>query len=78
MQSKKKISLDKLLIIIGIVIFFISMIVFIINACTSRRVPLAWVLLAFIILGSGAFLIGIIILIIRNKEKIKKYLDEIS
>lgn len=78
MQSKKKISIDKLLIIIGLVIFFIAIFGFVINACMNRNITLAWLLLGFIFLGSGAFLIGIIMFIAKNKDKIKKYLNEIS
>jgi hypothetical protein len=50
---------------------------FIINACTSQNISLAWFLLAFIILGSGLVLYGLILFIIHNKEKIKNYLNEI-
>lgn len=78
MKLKKKISLDKLFIILGIISFIISMLGFIINACTSSNVTLAWILLGFIILGSGLFLVGVIMLIVQNKDKIKKYLEEIS
>ena len=78
MQSKKKINLDKIFIIIGILVFFIAMVGFTINACASQNITLAWFLLGFVFLGSGFFLVGVILLIIRNKEKIKKYLEEIS
>lgn len=77
LQLKKKINIQLLLIIIGLILFSGSMIGFIINACTIQNIPLAWVLFAFIILGSGLLLFGLILYIYQNKDKIKKYLDEI-
>mgnify|MGYP003292146230 CR=1 FL=1 len=37
-------------IIIGLVVFFIAMLGFVINACTIQNIPLAWILLSFIII----------------------------
>lgn len=74
---KKKINIAYLLIIGGIVLFALSMLAFIINACTISNVPLAWVLLGLIFLGSGMLLVGLILIIFKNKDRIKKYLDEI-
>ena len=74
---KKKIKIELLFIIIGIILFFLSMLSFVINACTTQNVSLAWFLLAFIILGSGLVLYGLILFLLHNKDKVKKYLDEI-
>ena len=74
---KKKINLYTLFIIIGLVVFFIAMLGFVINACTIQNIPLAWILFSFIILGSGFVLIGLIMYLIKNKDKITKYLDEL-
>ena len=74
---KKKINIELILTIVGLVVFFIAMLGFIINACTIQNVSLAWLLFAFIILGSGLLLVGLILYIYKNKDKIKKYLDEI-
>ena len=76
-KLKKKIKLELTFIIIGMILFFVSMLAFIINACTSQNLSLAWFLLAFIILGSGLVLYGLILFIIRNKDKIKNYLNDI-
>ena len=74
---KKKINLYTLFIIIGLVVFFIAMLGFVINACTIQNIPLAWILFSFIILGSGFVLVGLIMYLIKNKDKITKYLDEL-
>ena len=50
---------------------------FVINACTIQKIPLAWILFSFIILGSGLVLVGLIMYLIKNKEKIQNYLDEL-
>ena len=75
---KKKIKLEYILIIIGLILFFLAMLSFVINACTSQNVTLAWILFVFIMLGSAIFIWGIILFLIHNKDKIKKYLDEIT
>ena len=77
-KLKKKIKLELILIIVGIIIFFLSMLSFVINACTLQNISLAWFLFAFIILGSGLVLGGMILFIMHNKDKIKNYLDEIT
>ena len=77
LKLKKKINLNLLFIIIGLVVFFIAMLGFVINACTIQNIALAWVIFAFIILGSGLVLLGLILYLIQNKEKITKYLDEL-
>ena len=78
MSSKKKIRLEMLLIVLGLVTFFLSMVGFVIDAVTIKNVTLAWILTAFIILGSGMTLLGMILFIIKNKDKIKKYIEEIT
>lgn len=78
MKSAKKFSLYIILTIVGISIFIISMISFIVNACTIQNIPLAWVLFAFIILGSGTSIIGMILYIFQNKDKIKEYIDNLT
>ena len=74
---KKKISLHLLLIIIGLIVFFLGMLSFIINACTTQNVSIAWLFFAFIILGSGSILTGLIMFLLKNKDNIKKYLDNL-
>ena len=74
---KKKIKIDIILIIISLILFFISMLSFIINACTIQNITFAWVLLIIILTSCVLFIIGVIIFLIKNKEKIKKYLKEI-
>lgn len=78
MSSKKKIRLEMLLIVLGLVTFFISIVGFVIDAVTIKNVALAWILTSFIILGSGMTLLGMILFIIKNKDKIKKYIEEIT
>ena len=74
---KKKINFISLLIILGFVIFGLSMIAFVINACTIQKIAFAWIMLALIFLGSGMLLVGLILLLFKNKDKIKEYLDKI-
>lgn len=76
-KLKKKINLHLLFLIIGLIVFFLSMLGFVINACTIQNIPLAWILFSFIILGSGLVLVGLIMYLIKNKEKIQNYLDEL-
>ena len=75
---KKKIKIELVLTIIGIAIFFIAMFGFIIDALTIQNVILAWFLFAFIILGVVLAMWGLILFVVKNKDKIKKYLDEIT
>ena len=77
-KLKKKIKLEFILLISGMILFFISMLSFVINACTIQNVSLAWFLFALIILGSALVIWGMILFILHNKEKIRKYLDEIT
>ena len=74
---KKKIKTDIILIVIGLILFFISMFSFIINACTAQNITLAWILLIIILLSCILFVVGVILFLIKNKEKIRKYLKEI-
>ena len=66
---KKKINLHLIFVIVGIIIFSLSMLAFIINACTAQNIILAWLLFAFIILGSGLLLVGLILYVYKNKDK---------
>jgi hypothetical protein len=50
---------------------------FIINACTAQNITLAWILLIIILLSCILFVVGVILFLIKNKEKIRKYLKEI-
>ena len=74
---KKKIKIDFILIVISLILFFISIFGFIINACTIQNITLAWVLLIIILTSCVLFVVGVILFLIKNKEKIKKYLKEI-
>ena len=74
---KKKINLFYLLLIIGLIVFFLSMLLFVVNAMTGKNLTFAWLLFAFIILGSGLILVSLILFIIKNKERIKQYFDEL-
>ena len=74
---KKKTKKEIVLIIIGLILFFISMLSFIVNACTIQNIPLAWVLLTVIFISCILFIVGIVLFLINNKEKIKNYLKEI-
>ena len=76
-QLKKKIKFELVLTIVGLAIFFLSMLGFVIDALTIKNVTLAWILFAFIIVGSVIIMWGLILFLYKNKEKIKKYLDEI-
>lgn len=76
-KLKKKIKVEIIFIICGLILFFISMLSFIINACTIQNIILAWILFAIILVGCILFIAGIILFIIGNKDKIKKYLEEI-
>ena len=84
MSSTKKRRLYLSLTFIGIIIFFVSMISFMVLAyitngnVTQTHVRIAWVLFAFIALGSLMSLIGALLFILLNKEKIKDYLKKIS
>ena len=83
MSSTKKRRLYLSLTFIGIIIFFVSMISFMVLAystngnVTSKHVSIAWVLFAFIALGTLMSFIGAILYILINKEKIKDYLKKI-
>lgn len=76
-QLKKKIKIELILTIIGLAIFFIAMGGFIIDALTIKDVTIAWLLFAFIILGSGLTMWGLILYLYKNKDKIKQYLNDI-
>ena len=76
-KLKKKTKKEIVLIIIGLILFFISMLSFIVNACTIQNIPLAWVLLTVIFISCILFIVGIVLFLINNKEKIKNYLKEI-
>ena len=75
-KLKKKINLFYLLLIIGLIVFFLSMLLFIVNAVTSQDLTIAWLLCSFIILGSGLILVSLILYLIKNKERIKQYLKQ--
>lgn len=77
MALKKKINYIIILIIGGIILFTLSMLTFIINACTISNVPLAWVMLGLIFIGSGMLLVGLILMLFKNKDKIKDYIEKI-
>ena len=74
---KKNCKSYYIILLISVFIFFGSMFGFIVNACTSQDVTLAWVLFALIMIGSTLMIVGFIVLIVSNKERIKKYLNEI-
>lgn len=84
MSSAKKRKIYIALVITGIILFFISMISFMVLAyntkgeVSSTDVTIAWILLAFIVLGTLMSFIGAILYIILNKEKIKDYLKKIT
>ena len=73
---KKKINLFYLLLIIGLIVFFLSMLFFVVNAITVQDITIAWLLFAFIILGSGLILVSLIVYLMKNKERIKQYLEQ--
>ena len=73
---KKKINLFYLLLIIGLIVFFLSMLFFVVNAITAQDITIAWLLFAFIILGSGLILVSLIVYLMKNKERIKQYLEQ--
>ena len=74
---KKKIKIDIILIVISLILFFISMLGFVVNACTAQNITLAWILLIMILISCVLFVVGVVLFLINNKEKIKKYLKEI-
>ena len=84
MSLMKKRKLCAILILVGISIFFLSMLSFIILALltngnvSSAQLSLAWVLLILILLGSMLTVVSGIIYIIVNKERISDYLKKIS
>ena len=75
---KKKIKIELVLTIVGLLVFFLSMLGFVIDALTIRNVTLAWLLFAFIIIGSGLTMWGLILFLYKNKDKIKNYLNDIT
>ena len=75
---KKKFKLEIILILVGLILFFVSMLGFVINACLNQNITLAWILFAIIMIGTLLFISGIILFLIRNKDKIKKYINEIT
>ena len=77
-QLKKKIKIELVLTIVGLLVFFLSMLGFVIDALTIRNVTLAWLLFAFIIIGSGLTMWGLILFLYKNKDKIKNYLNDIT
>ena len=76
MSLKKKIKPEILLIVLGLVFFFIGIFGFVVDAVTTKNIVVAWIMFAIIMLGSATALTGMIYFIIKNKEKIKKYLNE--
>jgi hypothetical protein len=50
---------------------------FVVNACTAQNITLAWILLIMILISCVLFVVGVVLFLINNKEKIKKYLKEI-
>ena len=75
---KKKIKLEFILLIIGMMLFFLSMLSFVINACTIQNITLAWILFALIMIACVLVVWGLVLFVANNKEKIRKYLDEIT
>ena len=75
---KKKIKKELILLIIGMMLFFLSMLSFVINACTIQNITLAWILFVLIMVACILVVWGFILFFINNKEKIRKYLDEIT
>ena len=75
---KKKIKLEFILLIIGMMLFFLSMLSFVINACTIQNITLAWILFALIMIACVLVVWGLVLFVTNNKEKIRKYLDEIT
>ena len=77
-KLKKKIKKELILLIIGMMLFFLSMLSFVINACTIQNITLAWILFILIMVACILVVWGFILFFINNKEKIRKYLDEIT
>ena len=73
----KKINKDLIILFLGLIIFFISMLLFVINACMNKNITFAWILFALIIVGILLLIFGIVLYLIHNKEKIKKYFNDI-
>ena len=84
MSSVKKRKRYLALVVSGIILFFVSMLAFIILAVLKADnikyfdLIFAWILFALIVLGSLLSFIGAILLINCNKDKIKEYLKKIS
>ena len=84
MSSTKKRKVYLGLIISGVILFFLSMLTFIVLAVlksdniTSSVLTFAWILFALIVLSSLISLIGAVLYINLNKDNIKEYLKKIS
>ena len=74
----RKIKIGLIMLVAGIVIFALSLIAFVINACTASDVTLAWILFGGIMLGLVLFIVSIVILFIANIGQIKQYLNSIT
>lgn len=78
MSLKKKSKPEIIFIVIGLVLFFIGMFGIIIDAVTLKNTVIAWIMVAIIMFGCTMTMVGLIYFVIKNKEKIKKYLNEIK
>ncbi len=72
-----KVTSCKIIALLGIGVFSLAMMAFIINACTAMNITLAWILFGVMIFGFGLFLFGSICYIKLDYERIKEYFRKI-
>ena len=68
-----KTKLWSTLVVVGLVIFAIGMIGFIVDAVTVMNVTLAWVMFALIMTGCTTFMCGLVLFLVYNKTMINEY-----
>lgn len=78
MSLKKKSRPEIICIALGLIFFFIGIFGFIVDAVTTKNIVVAWIMFAIIMFGCMLTLAGMIYFVVKNKEKIKKYLKDIS
>ena len=68
-----KTKLWSTLVVIGLILFIIGMVGFIIDALTLMNVTLAWVMFGVIMTGCTTFMCGLVLFLVYNKEMVNEY-----
>ena len=72
-----KVTSCKIIVFSGILLFSVSMFLFILNACTKMNITWAWVLFGLMILAFILFIVGSILYVKFDFERIKEYFRKI-